>query len=49
MPQARAYVVEFLGAYKTTWQTGLYFKYFFERVAKNVTLKEQVIDFPPQL
>ena len=49
MPQARAYVVEFLGAYKTTWQTGLYFKIpFFERVAKNVTLKEQVIDFPPQ-
>lgn len=49
VPQARAYVVEFLGAYKTTWQTGLYFKLpFFERVAKNVTLKEQVIDFPPQ-
>ena len=49
VPQARAYVVGFLGAYKTTWQTGLYFKIpFFERVAKNVTLKEQVIDFPPQ-
>ena len=49
VPQARADVVEFLGAYKTTWQTGLYFKIpFFERVAKNVTLKEQVIDFPPQ-
>ena len=49
VPQARAYVVEFLGAYKTTWQTGLYFKIpFFERVAKNVALKEQVIDFPPQ-
>ena len=49
VPQARAYVVEFLGAYKTTCQTGLYFKIpFFERVAKNVTLKEQVIDFPPQ-
>ena len=49
VPQARAYVVEFLGAHKTTWQTGLYFKIpFFERVAKNVTLKEQVIDFPPQ-
>ena len=49
VPQARAYVVEFLGVYKTTWQTGLYFKIpFFERVAKNVTLKEQVIDFPPQ-
>lgn len=49
VPQARAYVVEFLGAYKTTWNTGLYFKIpFFERVAKNVNLKEQVIDFPPQ-
>ena len=46
VPQARAYVVEFLGAYKTTWQTGLYFKIpFFERVAKNVTLKEQVTLF----
>lgn len=49
VPQARAYVVEFLGAYKTTWNTGLYFKIpFFERVARNVNLKEQVIDFPPQ-
>ena len=49
VPQARAYVVEFLGAYKTTWQTGLYFKIpFFERVAKNDTFKEQVIDLPPQ-
>ncbi len=49
VPQARAYVVEFLGAYKTTWQTGLYFKIpFFERIARNVNLKEQVIDFPPQ-
>ena len=49
VPQARAYVVEFLGAYKTTWSRGLYFKIpFFERVARNVNLKEQVIDFPPQ-
>ncbi len=49
VPQARAYVVEFLGAYKTTWQTGLYFKIpFFDRIARNVNLKEQVIDFPPQ-
>ena len=49
VPQARAYVIEFLGAYKTTWTTGLYFKIpFFERVARNVNLKEQVIDFPPQ-
>lgn len=49
VPQAKAYVVEFLGTYKTTWQTGLYFKIpFFERIAKRVNLKEQVIDFPPQ-
>lgn len=49
VPQARAYVVEFLGAYKATWSTGLYFKIpFFERIARNVNLKEQVIDFPPQ-
>lgn len=49
VPQARAYVVEFLGAYKATWNTGLYFKIpFFERIARNVNLKEQVIDFPPQ-
>lgn len=49
VPQAKAYVVEFLGAYKATWQTGLYFKIpFFERVARKVNLKEQVIDFPPQ-
>lgn len=49
VPQARAYVIEFLGAYKTTWTTGLYFKVpFFERIARNVNLKEQVIDFPPQ-
>ena len=49
VPQARAYVVEFLGASKSTWSTGLYFKIpFFERVARNVNLKEQVIDFPPQ-
>ena len=49
VPQARAYVIEFLGAYKTTWSTGIYFKIpFFERIAKNINLKEQVIDFPPQ-
>lgn len=49
VPQARAYVIEFLGAYKTTWSTGIYFKIpFFEKVARNVNLKEQVIDFPPQ-
>ena len=47
--QAKAYVVERLGAYKTTWNVGLHFKVpFIERVAKVVTLKEQVADFPPQ-
>lgn len=49
VPQAHAYVIEFLGTYKTTWETGLYFKVpFFERIARKVNLKEQVIDFPPQ-
>ena len=47
--QARAYVIEFLGAYKTTWNVGIHFKLpFVERVAKVVSLKEQVADFPPQ-
>ena len=47
--QARAFVVERLGAYQTTWNVGLHFKIpFIERVAKVVSLKEQVVDFPPQ-
>ena len=47
--QARAYVIERLGAYSTTWHVGLHFKIpFVERVAKVVSLKEQVVDFPPQ-
>ena len=47
--QAKAYVIEFLGTYKTTWNVGLHFKIpFVEKVAKVVTLKEQVADFPPQ-
>ncbi|WP_416200936.1 MAG: FtsH protease regulator HflK [Thermocaproicibacter melissae] len=49
VPQAHAYVVERLGAYRVTWDTGLHFLVpFFDRVAKKVSLKEQVIDFPPQ-
>ena len=49
VPQARAMVVERLGAYKGTWGVGLHFKVpFIERVAKTVSLKEQVVDFPPQ-
>ena len=47
--QAKAFVVERLGAYQTTWNVGLHFKIpFIERVAKIVSLKEQVVDFPPQ-
>ena len=47
--QAKAYVIERLGAYSTTWSVGLHIKIpFFERVAKVVSLKEQVADFPPQ-
>ena len=47
--QARAYVIERLGAYKETWGVGFHIKMpFFERVAKIVSLKEQVADFPPQ-
>jgi len=47
--QAKAFVVERLGAYKTTWNVGIHFKVpFIERVAKVVSLKEQVADFPPQ-
>jgi regulator of protease activity HflC (stomatin/prohibitin superfamily) len=49
VPQAHAYVVERLGAYYTTWQTGLRVKIpYIDRIAKKVSLKEQVIDFPPQ-
>ena len=49
VPQSRAYVVERLGAYHETWQTGIHLKIpFFERIARNVSLKEQVVDFPPQ-
>ena len=47
--QARAFVIERLGAYSTTWNVGLHFKVpFIERIAKVVLLKEQVADFPPQ-
>lgn len=49
VPQSKAYVIERLGAYMTTWQTGFHIKIpFFERVAKIVSLKEQVVDFAPQ-
>ncbi len=49
VPQAEAYIVERLGAYRGTWGTGIHFKIpFIDRVANKVTLKEQVADFPPQ-
>ena len=49
VPQSKAYVVERLGTYHATWETGLHIKIpFIEKVAKIVSLKEQVVDFPPQ-
>lgn len=49
VPQAQEYVIEFLGKYKTTWSAGIHMLIpFFERVAKKITLKEQVLDSPPQ-
>ncbi len=49
VPQAQAFVLERLGAYQSTWDVGLHFKLpFIERVAKQVNLKEQVVDFDPQ-
>ena len=49
VPQSKAYVLERLGAYSTTWQTGLHVKVpFIDRISKKVSLKEQVVDFPPQ-
>jgi regulator of protease activity HflC (stomatin/prohibitin superfamily) len=49
VPQARAYVIERLGAYHGTWETGIHFLIpFVDRIAKKTSLKEQVIDFAPQ-
>ena len=49
VPQAHAYVVERLGAYQGTWSVGVHFKMpFFDKIAKKVLLKEQVVDFAPQ-
>ena len=49
VPQAHAFVLERLGAFHASWGTGLHVKIpFFDRIAKKVSLKEQVIDFPPQ-
>ena len=49
VPQAHEYVIEFLGKYKTTWGAGLHIKIpFIEKISKKITLKEQVLDSPPQ-
>ncbi len=49
VPQSKAFVIERLGAYHTTWDTGLHVKIpFFDKIQKVVSLKEQVVDFPPQ-
>ena len=47
--QSRAYVIERLGAFHTIWGVGLHFKIpFIDRIARKVSLKEQVLDYPPQ-
>ena len=49
VPQSKAFVIERLGTYFATWQTGLHVKLpFIDRIAKTVSLKEQVVDFKPQ-
>lgn len=49
VPQAHTYVVERLGAYQTTWGVGLHIKVpLIDKIAKKISLKEQVADFPPQ-
>lgn len=49
VPQAHAYVIERLGAYQTTWGVGIHVKLpLIDKVGKKISLKEQVVDFPPQ-
>ncbi len=49
VPQARAFIIERLGTYVATWDTGLHVKVpFIDRIANHVSLKERVLDFPPQ-
>ena len=49
VPQAQAFIVERLGAYKETWEVGLHFKVpLIDRIANRVSIKERVLDFPPQ-
>ena len=49
VPQSHAFIIERLGTYVATWQTGLHVKLpFLDRIANHVSLKEKVLDFPPQ-
>ncbi len=49
VPQAHAFIVERLGGYLATWSVGIHFKLpIFDKVARKVNLKEQVMDFAPQ-
>lgn len=49
VPQAHAFIIERFGAYHTTWHTGLHFKIpFVDRVVRQISLKEQIVDFAPQ-
>jgi len=49
VPQAQAFIIERLGAYKETWEVGLHFKIpFIDRISNRVSLKERVLDLPPQ-
>lgn len=49
VPQANVYVIERLGTYKATWQAGIHMKLpFVDRIARRISLKERVADFPPQ-
>ena len=48
VPQSRAYVITWLGTFRTVWDAGVHFKVpIVERIVKNVSLKEQVVDFAP--
>ena len=49
VPQSHAFVIERLGGYLTTWQVGLHVKFpFIDKIAKQTSLKERVLDFQPQ-
>ena len=49
VPQSSVFIVERLGVYKTTWEAGLHIRVpFIDKVARRISLKEQVANFPPQ-